>query len=152
MVAILLAIALTACGGPADSGLSTWDGPSDTPQQSGSEGAPSEEEHSGEAGGGSGTLEGQISGHAYDSAGNPLAGVMIYIYILPRTYGSLYRTQTGADGSYSHPVPAGVYLVQAQIDDPDPNLIVDLEPQQTNEEGVAAFNVPPSPVVDFWLP
>jgi hypothetical protein len=153
MVAVLLAIALTACGGPADSGLNTWDGPSDTPQQGDSEAtANGGEESSGGAGGGSDIQESQISGHAYDSAGSPLAGVMIYIYILPRTIGSLYRTQTGADGSYSHPVPAGVYLVQAQIDDPDPNLIVDLEPQQTNEEGVAAFSVPPSPVVDFSLP
>lgn len=153
MLAVALATALTACGGPSDSGLSTSVVPPDTVEQSSSETAPyDEEQYSDEADTGSDSQETQISGHAYDNQGNPLAGVKIYIYILPRTIGSLYRTETGADGSYAYPVPGGVYLVQAQIDDPDPNLIMDLEPQQTNEEGVAAFSVPPSPVVDFQLP
>lgn len=153
VVAVLLATALTACGGPSDSDPSASGTPPDTLEQSSSEAAPYDQgQYSDEAGTGSESHETQISGHAYDSQGNLLAGVKIYIYILPRSPGSLYRTETGADGSYSYPVPEGVYLVQAQIDDPDPNLIVDLEPQQTNEEGVAAFSVPPSPVVDFWLP
>lgn len=153
MLAVALATALSACSGPSDSGPSMPVTPPDTVAQSRSETAPYDEgQYSDEVDTGSESQETQISGHAYDSEGNPLAGVRIYIYILPRSYGSLYRTETGADGSYAYPVPDGVYLVQAQIDDPDPNLIVDLEPQQTNEEGVAAFSVPPSPVVDFRVP
>jgi hypothetical protein len=93
-----------------------------------------------------------ISGHAYTRDGSPVAGAMIYIYILPRTLGSLYRTQTGADGSYSYSVPGGVYLIQAAVDNDNPNLIVDLVPRQTTSDGVASVSVPPSQVVDFDAP
>jgi hypothetical protein len=134
---VLLAAVLSACGGSSDPGLNTPPGPPGTRQGSGQD-APSGEH--------------QVSGYAYDSEGGPLAGVEIQIYILPRTFGSLYRTMTGADGSYSYSVPEGVYQLFAQIDDPDPNLVVDLEPLQTTSDGVASITVPPSQVVDFHVP
>ena len=71
----------------------------------------------------------------------------IYIYIIPRSFGALYQTVTGADGTYSYQVPEGVYLVLAEIypDDDEPEIGDYLEP--IGEDG--SITVPPSQVIDF---
>jgi hypothetical protein len=171
LAGLLLATALTACGGSFDDlGGSTrgpsipgvlptpvttsppspyiTDEPTDEPSEQPTE-QPTDEETE-EPGDGQG--EDLISGHAYTRGGAPLAGAMVYIYVLPRTYGTLYRAQTRADGSYSYAVPGGVYLVQAAVDNDNPNLIVDLVPRQTLSDGVASVSVPPSQVIDFDAP
>ena len=93
-----------------------------------------------------------VSGRAYDRDGRPLADVMIQFYIQPRTFGGLYRTWTDADGRYAYALPGGVYTVFAQLDNADPNLVLDLEPRQTGPDGVASISVPPGHVIDFDVP
>jgi hypothetical protein len=91
-----------------------------------------------------------VRGTAYDQRGRPLAGVEIYIYIIPRRYGALYRTETGSDGRYSYQVPEGVYQVLAEIypADDEPEIGEDLVP--IGEDN--SITVPPSQVINFQLP
>jgi Carboxypeptidase regulatory-like domain len=89
-----------------------------------------------------------ISGHAYDAAGEALAGVNIYIRAVPESSGEPYQTTTDADGAYSYSVPDGVYLISAEYNsDGDSGGAVYLEP--TNGDG--SVTVPPSARVDFKL-
>ena len=102
------------------------------------------------ASGNTGIGENTVQETAYDRDGYPLEGVEIYIYIVPRSFGALYRTVTGADGSYSYQVPEGVYLVLAEIypEVDEPEIGDSLEP--IGEDG--SITVPPSQVIDFRLP
>jgi hypothetical protein len=56
-------------------------------------------------------LDANVSGHAYDQAGEALPGV--YIYVQPES-GDPYQATTGGDGSYSLSVPEGNYQIFAE--------------------------------------
>ena len=87
-----------------------------------------------------------ISGHAYNAAGEALAGVNIYISVVPESSGEPYQTTTDAKGAYSYSVPDGVYLILAEYNsDGDSGGGVYLEP--TNGDG--SVTVPPSAEVNF---
>jgi hypothetical protein len=95
-----------------------------------------------------GFVDNEISGHAYDAAGEALEGVYIYIRVVPESYGELYQTTTDADGAYSYSVPEGVYLILAEYNpNDDPEGGVYLEPIK----GDGSVTVPPSAQVDFQL-
>jgi hypothetical protein len=92
-----------------------------------------------------------VSGHAYDGAGNPLQGVLMQFYIVPRGYGDLYRTETGPDGSYAYELPEGVYNVFATYyfsDAPgdEAALLTD------SGDASVPITVPPEHVIDWYLP
>jgi hypothetical protein len=93
-------------------------------------------------------LDDNVSGHAYDAAGDALAGVYVYIRVLPESSGKPYQTTTAADGSYSYSVPEGDYQIFAEYNPNDePGGGVYLQPM----EGDGSISVPPSAQVDFRL-
>jgi hypothetical protein len=69
------------------------------------------------------TAETRFSGRVTDSAGAPVAGVRVVLE--DRTTDALHIVSTGADGSFSAPVNAGVYDVL--FDDPDQMNYVSLQ-------------------------
>ena len=91
-----------------------------------------------------------VSGHVRDQSGRPVAGAEIQFYIIPRSFGSLYRTNTGADGSYAYALPAGVYNVMASYyfsDKPgdEANLVT------VSGDGSVPITVPPGHTIDFRM-
>jgi hypothetical protein len=92
-------------------------------------------------------LDANVSGHAYDQAGEALPGVYIYIRAVPES-GEPYQTTTAEDGSYSYSVPEGDYQIFAEYNPNDePGGGVYLEPM----DGVS-ISLPSSEPVDFRLP
>jgi hypothetical protein len=81
-----------------------------------------------------------ISGHAYDAAGGPLAGVNIYIQVVPES-GEVYQTMTDTSGAYSYSVPEGAYLILAEFGG------TSLVPV----DGDSSVSVPTTRQVDFQL-
>jgi hypothetical protein len=89
-----------------------------------------------------------VSGYAYDAAGEALAGVYIYIRVVPESSGEPYQTTTDANGSYSYSMPEGDYQIFAEYNPNDePGGGVYLEPM----EGDGSISVPPGGQVDFQL-
>jgi hypothetical protein len=94
-------------------------------------------------------LNGNVSGHAYDAAGEALAGVYVYIRRVPESSKEPYQTTTAADGSYSYSVPDGDYEIFAEYNPNDePGGGVYLQPM----EGDGSVSVPGGGPVDFQLP
>ena len=88
-----------------------------------------------------------VSGYAYDAAGEALAGVYIYIRAVPESSEEPYQTTTDANGLYSYSVPEGDYQIFAEYNPNDePGGGVYLEPM----EGVS-ISVPPGGQVNFQL-
>jgi hypothetical protein len=82
-----------------------------------------------------------ISGQAVDATGAALAGVSIYIRVVPDN-GEVYQTTTDANGAYSVSVPEGVYLIVAEYEGG-----TYLEPTT----GDGSVTVPPGGQVDFQM-
>jgi Carboxypeptidase regulatory-like domain len=92
-------------------------------------------------------LDANVSGHAYDQAGEALPGVYIYIRAVPES-GEPYQTTTAEDGSYSYSVPEGDYQIFAEYNPNDePGGGVYLEPT----DGVS-ITLTSSAEVNFQLP
>jgi hypothetical protein len=88
-----------------------------------------------------------VSGYAYDAAGEALAGVYIYIRVVPESSGEPYQTTTAADGSYSYSVPEGDYQIFAEYNPNDePGGGVYLNPMEGG-----SISVPPGGQVNFQL-
>jgi hypothetical protein len=93
-------------------------------------------------------LDANVSGHAYDQAGEALPGVYIYIQAVPES-GEPYQTTTAEDGSYSYSVPEGDYQIFAEYNpNNEPGGGVYLEP--TNGDG--SISLTSSAEVNFQLP
>ncbi|MGC5020951.1 hypothetical protein [Micromonospora sp. DT47] len=93
-----------------------------------------------------------VDGHTYDPQGRPLAGVDVYFYVVPRSFGSFYQAKSGVDGSYSYRLPEGVYRVFAEYSGPgsrEPEIGEDL--QTMDGELAVSITVPPSQTIDFQL-
>jgi hypothetical protein len=89
-----------------------------------------------------------ISGYAYDAAGEALEGVYIYIRVVPESSEEPYQTTTDADGAYSYSVPEGDYLILAEYNpNDDPGGGAYLEPV----DGDGSVTVPPGGQVDFQM-
>jgi hypothetical protein len=89
-----------------------------------------------------------VSGYAYNAAGEALAGVYVYIRVVPESSGEPYQTTTAGDGLYSYSVPEGDYQIFAEYNPNDePGGGVYLEPMA----GDGSISVPPGGQVDFQL-
>ncbi|MFJ3671334.1 carboxypeptidase-like regulatory domain-containing protein [Streptomyces sp. NPDC090106] len=96
----------------------------------------------------SGVGQNTVSGVVVDASGNPVEGVRITFYTVPRT--GFYQTYTAIDGSYTYRLPDGVYQTFAFYGDPG------TETDNFYPVGLGAgssFTVPPSQEIDFgWGP
>jgi hypothetical protein len=92
-----------------------------------------------------------VSGHTYDWNGDPLEGVLLQFYIIPRGYGDVYQIYSGPDGGYGFELPEGVYNVLATYYfSDDPGDYADLV-TQSGEINVP-ITVPPGLIIDWYLP
>lgn len=137
-----------------DGGSEATDGSEETGATGGSEeaeatGGSEETEATGgytDGGGGTDSEASQymVQGTVHDASGNPIEGVRVTFYIVPRSYGSFYETTTDSNGSYSYTLPEGVYQTFAFYGEPDEG---ELTPSGTDSG--SSFSIPPGHVIDF---
>lgn len=92
-----------------------------------------------------------VTGRTTNANGRPLAGVLVQFYTLPRTYGSLVKATSRADGTYSANLPDGFYRVFATYyRSNEPGDAVDL----VTAGGSASIEVevPPARTINFSVP
>lgn len=147
-VAAVLAVLLLGCGlGSNDSEAPEADPTADPAWETSTDDVPAE---TGERN--PGPADHTISGRTLDRQGRPLADVDIQIYLIPRSFGSLYRTHSDSHGRFSYRVPEGVYNVIAEYDDPSDGDPIGLNLVVIDTGDLSApVTVPPSQVIDFQL-